>query len=145
MPRVAKHFTTLSPSEVQAVHQLRTLISIVDKALTPVDLPVAPPAPDTAADFRGALKKAADAAQVARKVIGRGTGPRVTYRPVDGRVKAPRGVSATDQRVYAVIRRMGSVTRGRLLTALRVGTRTGIVDGAVRRLRLAKVIQVISL
>jgi hypothetical protein len=50
--------------------------------------------------------------------------------------------SERDREVYGVIRKLRHATRAGLIKQLNAEERTGIVDGAVRRLRLAKLITV---
>lgn len=63
---------------------------------------------------------------------------RAAYGLRDPKVKAI--ASARDREVFTVIARSKGLTRAALLKALRASTRTGIVDGAVRRLRLKRLI-----
>ncbi len=63
---------------------------------------------------------------------------RVVYHVVPGKPRLVERLPVTDAKVYAVLARRPKhgASRSALLHALQAGTRTGIVDGAVRRLRL---------
>jgi membrane-bound lytic murein transglycosylase B len=69
--------------------------------------------------------------------------PRVQYVAVTpASARKINALPAHDLAVYKQIARRKGTTRAQLLTALGAETRTGVVDGAVRRLRLKHVISV---
>lgn len=87
------------------------------------------------------------ASSPARTAVQATHSARVVYRAV-GRVAAAKvdALTGSDKAVYQVIARrpVQGAARGWLLTALDATKRTGIVDGALRRLRLAGLIKTVA-
>lgn len=120
----------LTPHELAALRQLRTLVHVVDKALDQTVL--APPVVATPTP-RPTTRPRSRRARVAR----------VVYQVRDRRVRAVAHAGVSDTRVYAILRATKQgLSRHQLLTRLHATSRTGIVDGALRRLRLQKAITV---
>lgn len=127
--------------EKSALVQFRQLLAVVDHAvslaLSDGKLAVGPRQSSTPSPAATSADQPARCATYTR-------GSRVRYVAEDRRVRVP-NVPARDQQVYRTLQRAPEgLTRAKLLSACHAQVHTGIVDGAVRRLRQKKLIRVES-
>lgn len=145
----SRHYTTLSSSELTIIRQVKTLFEVFDKGLQ--TLLAQAPTPTAATPAHAHERQQLDAFTPRRRSTDLPLAPSplrhktpssyVVYKAKDARTKAPRGLSTRDQEVYAAIQAVREgLSRGALLRKFHATIHTGIVDGAVRRLRVKKLV-----